>query len=88
MLAHLSGEPAPKLSAKQDIVLTVRLVAQLAEQVSTTWSRRRPKRHRRSQPANLSVAKTFEHVEKVSQSCIRTRVRREQDRLVTLLFRY
>merc|ERR1711937_13317 len=61
-------------------------VSSTRRKVSTTWSRRRPKRHRRSQPANLSVAKTFEHVGKVSQSCIRTRVPRERDRLVTPIF--
>ena len=61
-------------------------VSSTRRKASTTWSRRRPKRHRRSQPANLSVAKTFEHVGKVSQSCIRTRVPRERDRLVTPIF--
>merc|ERR1711924_558993 len=61
-------------------------VSSTRRKVSTTWSRRRPKRYCRSQPANLSVAKTFEHVGKISQSCIHTRVPREQDRLVTPFF--
>merc|ERR1712230_282759 len=47
--------------------------------VSTTWSRRRPKRYRRSQPSNLSVGRTFKHVGKFSASCIRMRVHQEQD---------
>merc|ERR1712057_89374 len=49
--------------------------------VSTTWSRRRPKRYRRSQPANLSVSRTFKHVGKFVScaSCIRMRVHQQQD---------
>merc|ERR1712118_453719 len=48
---------------------------------STTWSRRRPKRYRRSQPANLSVSRTFKHVGKFVScaSCIRMRVHQQQD---------
>merc|ERR1719235_1993120 len=49
------------------------------EEGGTTWSRRRPKRYRRSQPAYLSVGRTFKHVGKFSASCIRTHVPREQD---------
>merc|ERR1712072_372186 len=54
-------------------------VSSTRRKVSTTWSRRRPKRYRRSQPANLSVGRTFKHVGKFSASCIRMRVHQEQD---------
>merc|ERR1712118_263676 len=62
----------------QDATLRKR-VSSTRRKVSTTWSRRRPKRYRRSQPAYLSVGRTLKHVGKFSASCIRMRVRWEQD---------